>query len=72
MKHKTREQRRRARLGTAARVLTTAALVIALMVIFCTPVQSENVPAAADYLQQIGADNAQRAHVMALYEEWNR
>lgn len=70
MKHKTREQRRRARLGTAARVLTTAALVIALVVIFCMPVQSETVPAAADYLQQIGADNAQTAYVMALYEEW--
>ena len=69
MKHKTREQRRRAQLGTAARVLTTAALVIALMVIFCTPVRSAP-PAAADYLQQIGADNAQTAHVMALYEEW--
>lgn len=72
MKGRTREQRRRARLGTAARVLTTAALVIALVVIFCTPVQSETVPAAADYLQQIGADNAQRAHVMALYEEWSK
>ena len=72
MKHKTREQRRRARLGTGVRVLTTAALVIALAVIFCTPVQSETVPAAADYLQEIGADNAQRAHVMALYEEWGK
>lgn len=72
MKHKTREQRRRARMGTAARVLTTAALVIALAVIFCTPVQSETVPDAADYLQEIGADNAQTAHVMGLYEEWSK
>lgn len=72
MKHKTREQRRRARMGTAARVLTTAALVIALVVIFCTPVQSETVPDAAEYLQEIGSDNAQTAHVMGLYEEWSK
>lgn len=71
MKHKTREQRRRARMGTAVRVLATAALVIALMVIFCTPVRSAT-PDAAEYLQKIGADNAQTAHVMLLYKEWSK
>lgn len=67
---KTREQRR-ARMGTAVRVLATVALVIALMVIFCTPVRSAT-PDAEDYLQEIGADNAQTAHVMGLYEEWSK
>lgn len=71
MKHKTREQRRRVRIGTAVRVLATAALVIALMVIFCTPVRSAT-PDAEEYLQKIGADNAQTARVMGLYEEWNK
>lgn len=71
MKHKTREQRRRARMGTAVRALATLALVIALMAIFCTPVRSAT-PDAADYLQEIGADNAQTAHVMGLYEEWSK
>lgn len=71
MKHKTREQRRRARMGAASRVLITVALVIALMVIFCVPVRSAT-PDAAEYLQEIGSDNAQTAHVMGLYEEWSK
>lgn len=71
MKHKTREQHRRARMGVTVRVLATVALVIALMVIFCTPVRSAT-PDAAEYLQEIGADNAQTAHVMGLYEEWSK
>ena len=71
MKHKTREQRRRVRMGVTVRVLATVALVIALMVIFCTPVRSAT-PDAAEYLQEIGADNAQTDHVMGLYKEWTR
>lgn len=69
--NKTREQRRRARMGTAVRMLATVALLIALVMIFCTPVRSAT-PDAAEYLHEIGADNAQKAHVMALYEEWSK
>ena len=69
---KTREQRRARRIHTAARVLLTVALMVCLAAVFCTKAEGIHQPTAEDYLSEIGADNAQTAHVMGLYEEWSK
>lgn len=65
-KDRTREERRRRQ--TAARVLLVV-LVVLCIVTLCSQPAGGQVP-ADEYLASIGADNAQREHVMSLYEEW--
>lgn len=67
-KNRTREERRRRQ--TAARVLISIAMVAAVMWSFISAVGAESTPTVDEYLASIGADNAQREHVMNLYEEW--
>lgn len=67
-KNRTREERRRRQ--AAARVLVSIAMVAAVMWAFTSAAGADSTPTAGEYLASIGADNAQREHVMSLYEEW--
>lgn len=62
--------KRKARAELAVRIAATIFLIVILAAWFCVDAKSAEQPGAAEYLHEIGADNAQQAHVMALYEEW--
>ena len=65
-----KRNKRKARTELAVRIAATIFLIIVLAAWFCVDAKSTEQTGAAEYLHEIGADNAQRAHVMALYEEW--
>lgn len=68
-KNRTREQRK-ARAALRVRVIACAVMAAAVLFCMADAAAQEETVSAADYLEEIGADNAQRAYVMALYEEW--
>lgn len=69
-KNKTREQRRRAKINAICRWALCAAVVILVAASFCRAAAMEEQQDGTAYLASINADNAQRAHVAGLYEEW--
>ncbi len=69
-KNKTREQRRRAKINAICRWTLCAVMVILVAASFCHAAAMEEQQDGTAYLASINADNAQRAHVSGLYEEW--
>lgn len=70
MKHETRNQRRRRRIRFW---IMLAACLIVTVAAASTMVQAAAKsfqPTAEEYLQEIGAENAQRAALADLYKEW--
>lgn len=69
----TREERKRRRAGRLRFWIMLAACLIVTVAAASTMVQAAAEsprPTAEEYLQEIGADNAQRAALMDLYKEW--
>lgn len=64
--------KRKARTELAVRIAATIFLIIVLAAWFCVDTKSTEQSGAAEYLDSIGADSAQTAHVMGLYEEWGK
>lgn len=70
--NKTREQRRRAKISAVLRYAVCAAVVLLVAASFCRAAAMEEQQDGTAYLTSINADNAQRAHVAGLYEEWEK
>lgn len=67
---RNKRDKRKARTELAVRIAATIFLIVVLAAWFCVDAKSTEQDGAAEYLGSIGADGAQTAHVMALYEEW--
>ena len=70
MKGRTREQRRRAKINAICRWALCILVVVLTAASFCSAAAQEEQRCGQAYLASINADNAQRAHVAGLYEEW--
>ena len=69
----TREERKRRRAGRLRFWIMLAACLIVTVAAASTMVQAvakSPQPTAEEYLREIGADNAQCAAMMELYNEW--
>ena len=69
----TREERKRRRAGRLRFWIMLAACLIVTVAAASTMVQAAaeiSQPTAEEYLQEIGAENAQRAALADLYKEW--
>lgn len=66
----TRNQKKARRIAQAIRIAicTLICIIVATMMVNATA--TEHQETAEEYLSSIGADQAQREHVMSLYEEW--
>lgn len=69
---RNKRDKRKARTELAVRIAATIFLIVILAAWFCVDAKSTEQSSAAEYLSSIGADSAQQAHVMALYEEWGK
>lgn len=71
MKNRTREQRRAHRIAQAIRIAICTVVCIVVATMMANAFAAEHQETAEEYLSSIGADQAQREHVMSLYETWD-
>ena len=70
MKHETRNQRRRRRIRFWIMLAACLIVTVAAASTMVQAVAKSPQPTAEEYLREIGADNAQRAAMMELDNEW--
>lgn len=70
MKHETRNQRRQRRIRFWIMLAACLIVTVAAASTMVQAVAKSPQPTAEEYLREIGADNAQRAAMMELYNEW--
>lgn len=69
--NRTREERK-ARAALRVKIIACLVLLAVMAVCMVDAAAKETPVSGKEYLASINADNAQRAHVAALYEEWER
>lgn len=67
----TRNQKRARRIAQAIRIAICATLCIIVATLMVNAAATGHQETAEEYLNSIGADQAQREHVMSLYETWD-
>ena len=70
MKHETRNLLRRRRIRFWIMLAACLIVTVAAASTMVQAVAKSPQPTAEEYLREIGADNAQRAAMMELYNEW--
>lgn len=71
MRNSTREQRRAHRIAQAIRIAICTIICIIVATMMVNAAATEHQETAEEYLSSIEADQAQREHVMSLYETWD-